>query len=95
MTMSMPMTFVQTLVTECDHSPYLALLNFWLFQKLKTALMSNRFSDIVNIQVCDSHPEEHSKAGIPGFQQYFYKWKHQLTKCTAMQGDITGTIGAH
>jgi hypothetical protein len=26
--------------------------------------MSNRFSDSVNIQVCVSHPEEYSKAGI-------------------------------
>jgi len=58
--------------------------------------MSNRFSDSVNIQVCVSHPEEHSKAEIPGFHQYFYKWKHQLTKCTGVQGDnIKGTIGTH
>jgi hypothetical protein len=26
-------------------------------------------SDIVNIQVCDSHPAEHSRTGVPGLQQ--------------------------
>ena len=57
--------FCPELLTECDHPPYLAMCNFWLYPKLKTALMSNRFSDIVNIQVCDSHPDEHSKEGIP------------------------------
>jgi histone-lysine N-methyltransferase SETMAR len=36
-----------------DHPPYspdLALCNFWLFPKLKTALKGHRFSDIANIQ---------------------------------------------
>jgi hypothetical protein len=30
--------------------PDLALCNFWLFPKLKTALKGHRFSDIANIQ---------------------------------------------
>lgn len=70
MTVSLLMTFVQKLLRECDHPPYLpalALCSFWLFQKLKISVKGNRFSGIVNIQVRDSHPEEHSRAGVPGF----------------------------
>jgi hypothetical protein len=71
-------------VMKLDHPPYLpdlALCNFWLFPKLKTALKGHRFSDISDIQghvmtILQSIPEEE-------FQKCFGQCKHQLTKCTA------------
>jgi hypothetical protein len=33
-----------------SYSPDLALYDFWLFPKLKTALKDHRFSDIADIQ---------------------------------------------
>jgi hypothetical protein len=75
----------QKSIMKLDHPPYLphlALCNFWLFPKLKTALKGHRFSDITNIQghattILQSIPEEE-------FQKCFELYKHRLTKCTRL-----------
>jgi hypothetical protein len=62
---------------KLDHSPYspnLALCDFWLFLKLKTALKDHRFSDTADIQghvttILQSIPEEE-------FQKCFEQHKH-------------------
>jgi hypothetical protein len=56
------------------YSPDLALRNFWLFPKLKTALKGHRFSGIADIQghaatILQSIPEEE-------FQKCFEQWEH-------------------
>jgi hypothetical protein len=64
-------------ILKLDHSPYspdLALYNFWLFPKLKTALKGHRFSDIADIQehamtILKNIPKEE-------FQKCFEQWKH-------------------
>jgi hypothetical protein len=63
-------------ITKLDHPPYspdLAPCDFWLSQKLKTALKGHRFSDIADIQgyvttILQSIPEEE-------FQKCFEQWK--------------------
>jgi hypothetical protein len=75
-------------IMKLDHPPYsldLALCDFWLFPKLKTALKGHKFSDNADIQehattIPQSIPQEE-------FQKCFEQWKHHLTKCTVAQGD--------
>jgi hypothetical protein len=58
--------WAKKLIMTLDHPPYfpdLALCDFWLFPKLKTALKDHRFSDIAIIQghattILQSIPEE-------------------------------------
>jgi hypothetical protein len=66
-------------------SPDLALCDFWIFPKLKTALISHRFLDVSDIQghattILKSIPEEE-------FHKSSEQWKHRLTKCIVVQGD--------
>jgi transposase len=73
--------FGQKSIMKLDNPPYspdLALCDFWLFPKLKTALKGHRFSDISDIQghattILQSIPDEE-------FQNCFEQWKHRLTK---------------
>jgi hypothetical protein len=72
-------------IMKLDHPPYLALCDFWLFPKLKTALKGHKFSDIADIQghvttILQSIPEEE-------FQKCFLQSKHRLTKYIGAQGD--------
>jgi hypothetical protein len=75
-------------IMKLDHPPFspdLALCDFWLFPKLKTAFKGHRFSDTADIQghvmtILQSIPEEE-------FQKCFEQCKHQLTKCIGAQGD--------
>jgi hypothetical protein len=75
-------------ILKLDHPPYspvLALCDYWLFPKLKTAVKGHRFSDFADIQghattILHSIPEEE-------FQKCFEQWKHRLTKCVGAQGD--------
>jgi hypothetical protein len=88
MTHSLSGSFWPNIDNELDYPPYspdLAPSDFWPFPKLKTALKSQRFSDIADIQghvtaILQSIPEE-------VFQKCLEQWKHQLTKCTGAQGD--------
>jgi histone-lysine N-methyltransferase SETMAR len=73
-------------IMKLDHPSYwpdLAPCDFWLFQRLKTALKGHRFSDIADIQghattILQSIPEEE-------FQKCFEQCKHPLTKCIGVQ----------
>jgi hypothetical protein len=65
-------------ILKLDHPPYspdLALCDFWLFPKLKTADIQGHSTTILH-----SIPEEK-------FQKCFEQCKHELTKCTGAQGD--------
>jgi hypothetical protein len=73
---------------KLDHPPYsldLAPCDFWLFPKLKIALMGHRLSDTADIQglattILQSIPEEE-------FQKCFEQCKHRLIECIEAQGD--------
>jgi hypothetical protein len=75
-------------IMKLDHPPYspnLALCNFWLFPKLRTALKGHKFSHTADMQghatkILQSIPEEE-------FQKCFEQCKHRLTKCIGAQGD--------
>jgi hypothetical protein len=66
-----------------DHSPELALCDFWLFPKLKNALKGQRFSDIPDIK-CNMIT---LLRGISenDIQDCFQQWHHHLTKCVASE----------
>jgi hypothetical protein len=71
-------------ITKMDHSPFspdLARCDFWLFPKLKNALMGQRFADIQHVtMLLRSIPEN-------AFEACFRHWRHRLTKCLASQGE--------
>jgi len=46
-------------------SPDLAPYDFWLFQKIKSALKGRRFQDTEDIKKCDHGTESYSTTGVP------------------------------
>jgi hypothetical protein len=63
----------------------LALNDFWLFSKIKSALKGLRFQDTEDIKrnvvtVLEAVLQQ-------GFQKCFQQWQHRWAKCIAAQGE--------
>jgi hypothetical protein len=66
-------------------SPDMALNDYWLFQKIKSALKGQRFQDIEYIQ---KNLMMALRAILwQEFQRCFQWWQHHWAECIAVQGE--------
>jgi len=90
--MTMSMTFVQNLLTMWS-STIFGTETFGCSKSWRLLWWATDFQTVSTFRYVSAILKSIRKKG---FQQYFYKWKHHLIKCTGVQGDnIKGTIGTH
>jgi len=66
------------------YSPDLTPCDFFLFQKVKSAVKGHHFESIEDIQRAVTQ----ALNDIPqnAFQEYYKQWQHQLKRCVQAQG---------